>query len=117
MCRHTLAYLLNFIMSLQKLFTMKKLLFIISLVASAAIFNGCAPARYTVTAQPAAPVYARPAAPGVGYVWVDGDWVWSGGTYVYRNGYWARPRGHHVWVTGTWVHSGRGYYWRKGYWK
>ena len=49
--------------------------------------------------------YARPAAPGVGYVWVDGDWYGVAEDMYIVNGYWARPRGHRVWVTGTWVHS------------
>lgn len=96
---------------------MKNLLFVLSLAAGVAAFSGCGPTRYTVSEQPAVPYYERPASPGVGYVWIDGDWYWSGGRYVYRNGYWARPRGHRVWVTGTWVHSGRGYYWNKGHWR
>jgi YXWGXW repeat-containing protein len=112
-----MAYLLNLITRKSKKITMKKLMIILGFVASAAVFSSCGPTRYTVSAQPSAPVYERPAAPGVGYVWVDGDWYWSGGRYVYRNGYWARPRGHRVWVTGTWVRSGRGYYWRKGHWR
>lgn len=96
---------------------MKKLLVIISLVAGTVVFNGCGPSRYTVAEQPAIPAYERPVSPGVGYVWVDGDWRWHGGRYVYGNGYWARPRGHRAWVGGTWVHTGKGYYWRRGYWR
>lgn len=96
---------------------MKKLLFILSLTACVATFNSCGPTRYTVAEQPAAPYYARPAAPGAGYVWVDGDWYWSGGRYAYRNGYWARPRGHRAYVTGNWARSGNGYYWRRGHWR
>lgn len=96
---------------------MKKFLVVLSLFASALVFNSCGPSRYTVTDQPVAPVYARPASPGVGYVWVDGDWYWSGGRYAYRNGYWARPRGTRVYVNGNWARSSRGYYWRRGHWK
>ena len=61
---------------------MKKLLFILSLAAGIATFSGCGPTRYTVSEQPAPPYYARPAAPGVGYVWIDGDWYWRGGRYA-----------------------------------
>lgn len=86
------------------------------LVSGIVTFTSCGPTRYTVVDQPAVPVYQRPVAPGVGYVWVDGDWYWSGGRYVYRNGYWARPRGHRVYTTGSWVNSGRGYYWKRGRW-
>ncbi len=96
---------------------MKRLLIILAFAAGTATFSGCGPTRYTVTEQPAVPVYERPVAPGVGYVWIDGDWVWRGGRYVYVHGYWARPRGHRVWVTGRWVHSPKGWYWRRGYWR
>ena len=97
---------------------MKRFLVIISLVASTAVFNSCGPTRYTVSERPAAPVYERPVSPGAEYVWVDGDWRWSGGRYVYNNGYWARPQGRHrAWVAGTWEQTGKGYYWRKGYWR
>jgi hypothetical protein len=97
---------------------MKKLLFIASLAFSAFTLDSCGPGRYTVSAQPMAPVYERPMAPGVGYVWVDGDWYWSGGRYVYRHGYWVKPKSHHrVYVSGTWVRSGKGYYWKRGYWQ
>lgn len=96
---------------------MKKFFVILSLFASTIVFNSCGPSRYTVTEQPVAPVYERPASPGAGYAWVDGDWYWSGGRYTYRNGYWARPRGHRVWAGGSWVRGGNGYYWRRGYWR
>jgi len=96
---------------------MKNLLVVASIVLTALTLDSCAPGRYTVSAQPAVPVYERPARPGGNYVWVDGDWYWSGGRYVYRNGYWARPKTHRVWVSGAWVrHSKGGYYWKKGYW-
>jgi hypothetical protein len=100
-----------------KLFAMKKLLFILSLTAGLAAFTGCGPTRYTVSSQPAVPYYARPAAPGVGYVWIDGDWYWRSNRYVYRHGYWARPRGHRAWVGGHWVHTPRGFYWQRGHWR
>lgn len=76
---------------------------------------GCA-GEYIVSTQPSEPYYVRPASPGVGYVWVDGDWYWRGGRYVYRNGYWARPHGARVWVGGSWYRHGNGYRWRRGYW-
>jgi hypothetical protein len=96
---------------------MKKLFFILSLAAGIATFSGCGPTRYTVSTQPAAPYYSRPAAPGVGYVWVDGDWTWRGGRYVYVNGYWARPhRGYRAWTGGHWERRGNGWYWVRGHW-
>jgi len=68
-----------------------------------------------VTARPEPPVYVRPVPPHPGWVWVDGDWYWRGGRYVYRQGYWAEPRGR-VWIGGGWEHRGHGYYWRRGHW-
>jgi hypothetical protein len=96
---------------------MKRLFVILSLAASAIVFNSCGPSRNTVAVQPVAPVYERPVSPGPDYVWVDGDWGWHGGRYVYTNGYWVRPQPQHVWVAGTWVQTNKGYYWKKGYWK
>ncbi len=96
---------------------MKKILFAVMLAASAIVFNSCGPSRYTVVDQPAVPVYARPVAPGPEYVWVDGDWRWQGGRYVYTNGYWVKPRPNHVWVSGNWQRTNKGYYWRRGHWR
>ena len=97
---------------------MKRLLIIAGLVAGLAFFAGCGPARHTVTTQPVAPVYERPASPGATYVWVDGDWRWQRGNYVYNNGYWARPGNNRTWVGGSWVNTpNKGYYWKKGYWR
>ena len=97
---------------------MKKLLVIAALAFSAFTLDSCGPGRYTVSTQPIAPRYERPISPGSGYVWVDGDWYWSGGKYAYRNGYWVKPKSHHrVYVSGTWVRSGNGWYWKRGYWQ
>jgi hypothetical protein len=95
---------------------MKKLLIISSFVAGL-FLSSCGPSRYTVREQPVAPVYVRPVAPAPHYVWVDGDWQWRRGNYMYSNGYWAKPRNKRVYVTGAWVQTNKGYYWRKGYWK
>ncbi len=96
---------------------MKRLLVILSLVAGLAVFTGCGPSRNTVTTQPVAPVYERPVSPGATYVWVDGDWRWQRGNYVYSNGYWSKSKPNRTWVGGTWVNTPKGYYWKKGYWR
>jgi hypothetical protein len=72
---------------------------------------------YYVSDQPADVVYERPAAPYNGAVWIDGDWVYSGGHYVHQHGHWARPRSGRTWVAGSWDHSNRGYHWRRGHWQ
>jgi len=63
---------------------------------------------------PPPPVYyARPVAPGPGFVWVDGYWVPARGHYRWRNGYWVRP----PFVGARWIgpryEHGRYY---RGYW-
>ena len=93
-----------------------KYLMIVSLAACLIGASSCAVDGYVET-QPADVVYTRPAAPGPGYVWIDGDWAWSGGRYVYRQGYWGRPRGGRVWVGGNWNRTPRGYHWQRGHWR
>ena len=72
---------------------MKKLFSTVSLLLAILIFiAGCGPSSVVVRTQPAPPVYARPAAPGANYVWVEGEWIRRGHGYVYREGYWTAPR-------------------------
>jgi len=85
-------------------------------LAGALMMSSCA-GTYYVTARPAEPVYERPVAPYEGAVWIDGEWVWSGGTYVYARGHWARPRQGRVWVRGEWASGPRGYVWHRGHWR
>ncbi len=69
---------------------MKKLYLHIILV-TAIVFNSCSASMHTVAEQPVAPVYERSVSPGAEYVWVDGDWNWHNGKYIFSNGYWAKP--------------------------
>lgn len=80
------------------------------------VMAGCE-GSYYVTDQPAEPVYVQPAAPGAGYVWIDGEWGWSGGRYVYTRGYWSRPRAGYHYERGHWNHTARGYRWNRGGWR
>jgi hypothetical protein len=57
-------------------------------------------------------------APGPGYVWVNREYVWRGGSYVAVPGYWARPsRPGRAWVAGGWYGYHGGYRWHRGYWR
>ena len=58
-------------------------------------------------------VAVRPAAPGPGFIWVDGYWYPVGGHYRWHEGYWTRPpyEGAH-WVGPH--HDGRQFF--AGYW-
>ncbi|HXB91359.1 MAG TPA: hypothetical protein VNU72_03685 [Puia sp.] len=97
---------------------MKKQFWVVIIAAASLIgMSSCTVDGY-VSDQPAAVVYSRPVAPGPDYVWIDGDWVWSGGTYVWHEGRWDHAREGRVWVHGSWEHHGtRGYRWHRGYWK
>ena len=66
-----------------------------------------------IGAPPPPRVYARPVAPGPGYVWVDGYWYPVNGHYVWHRGYWTQPPyGGAIWVGPRW--EGGRYY--NGYW-
>ncbi len=62
--------------------------------------------------------YAVGNPPYRGACWVEPDWKWQQGRYVFVPGHWDKPRGrHHRWVSGHWRHSRRGYVWSPGHWK
>jgi len=66
-----------------------------------------------IGAPPPPRVYARPVAPGPGYVWVDGYWYPVDGRYVWHRGYWTYPPySGAAWVGPRW--EGGRYY--NGYW-
>lgn len=72
---------------------------------------------YVVSSRPEPPMYNRPISPGPDYVWIDGDWYYSGGEYRWREGYWGRPRTNRVWISGSWEQRRNGWYWRRGRWQ
>ena len=97
---------------MKKLFSALGFLFILLIFVS-----GCGPSYVVVGTRPQPPIYERPVAPGVGYVWIEGEWVTNGHGYVYRQGYWARPRErYHRYVPGHWQRRGHGWRWQSGYW-
>jgi len=68
-------------------------------------------------APPPPPAETVVVAPGPGYVWIGGEWVWNG-RWVWRAGYWAYPPyPHAVWVGGYWGRGSYGWYWRRGHWR
>lgn len=97
---------------------MKKL-FLNFILITAVVFSlsSCGPTGVYVSSRPEPPYYSRPISPNPSYVWIDGEWVWGGRQYVYRNGYWAPPRGHRVWVGGGWEQRREGWHWRQGHWR
>jgi outer membrane lipoprotein SlyB len=74
------------------------------------------PVATVETAPPPAPVEPMLVAPGPGYVWVGGEWVWNGNWY-WRAGYWDVPLyPGYIWVGGYWGHGPRGYIYHGGHW-
>jgi hypothetical protein len=88
----------------------------ISVVAVLAITLASCSAGYVVTDRPNLPVYARPAPPHAGWIWIDGDYYYRGGRYHYRRGYWHAPRPSYRYSPGQWQQRGNGWHWRKGRW-
>ncbi|MDR3715661.1 MAG: hypothetical protein P4L51_22855 [Puia sp.] len=86
------------------------------LIVGALLFLPACSAGY-VTTQPADVVYDHGLAPGAGYIWIDGDWIWSGGQYRRHEGHRGRPRGGRTWQRGNWSHFNNGYRWNRGHWK
>ena len=79
---------------------------------------GTAPTSQTVVAAapPPAPVETVIVAPGPGYVWVDGEWIWNGG-WVWMAGHWVvPPYPHTVWVRGGWIRGPHGFRRAPGHW-
>ena len=46
-----------------------------------------------VTERPADVTYVRPVSPGPGYVWINGEWEYSGNNYHWREGSWQHAQG------------------------
>jgi outer membrane lipoprotein SlyB len=69
------------------------------------------------SAPPPSPVDTVVVAPGPGYVWIDGQWIWNGG-WVWVGGHWGYPPyPGAVWVRGYWVHGPYGWHGVPGHWR
>ena len=72
----------------------------------------------TETAPPPPQTDVVVAAPGPGYVWVDGEWQWNGGTWIWESGHWVLPPyPDAVWFHGDWHHGPRGWHHEPGHWR
>jgi hypothetical protein len=96
---------------------MKKIIQICAVAMTIFIFWSCEPSGVFVGARLETPYYERPIRPGPDYIWLEGDWFWQNGGYVYHHGHWARPRPHHEWVPGSWEQRNGGWHWKKGKWR
>jgi len=76
-------------------------------------------ARTVVLTQPPPPVLVESAAvaPGAGYVWIGGEWMWNS-QWIWVAGHWGLPPyPHAVWVVGYWWRSPRGWVRVAGHWR
>jgi len=72
---------------------------------------------YVTEAPPPPPVETVVIAPGPGYVWIDGEWIWNGG-WFWISGHWGMPPySHAVWVRGGWERGPRGWHGSRGHWR
>ena len=68
-------------------------------------------------APPPPPVETVVVSPGPGYIWVGGEWEWTGG-WVWVGGHWGYPpRPHAVWIGGRAWHDRYGWHHERGYWR
>ena len=68
-------------------------------------------------APPLLPVYAQPAIPGPGYLWVPGYWAWNGSEYFWTPGYWSMPPTvGFYWTPPYWGWLNGAYVFNAGYW-
>jgi outer membrane lipoprotein SlyB len=82
---------------------------------------GAASAAQTTTivteSPPPPPVETVVIAPGPGYVWIGGEWVWNGG-WFWIGGHWGMPPyPQAVWVRGNWNRGPHGWHETRGHWR
>lgn len=71
---------------------------------------------YIQQAPPPPPAETLVVAPGPGYVWIGGEWVWNGG-WFWVGAHWAYPPyPHAVWVSGRCWHDDHGWHNTRGHW-
>ncbi len=83
------------------------------------LFAATASAQHYMKIQPRRPVVAvrRPPPPYPNAFWVDEEWRWSNGRYIWAGGYWSRPPFMGArWIPGRWVKARFGWQWAPGHW-
>jgi hypothetical protein len=100
----------------RKLLLLAFVFLVIGILSACASHNGYYTARYAP--PPPRVVGFVGSAPGPGYVWTDGYWVYRGNNWAWTNGVWVRPpRPRAVWVPHQWRRDGRGYRLYPGHWR
>ncbi len=87
------------------------------IIAASILISSCSYGqRIFVKVRPIAPVIERPVAPRPTAIWIEPEWIWRGGRYVYVNGYWAEPRVGYRYMPGYWRKTRHGEVWVAGVW-
>jgi outer membrane lipoprotein SlyB len=89
------------------------------MINTATSMAGVAQTSETVVAAapPPAPVETVVVAPGPGFIWVGGEWIWNGG-WVWMAGHWiVPPYPHAIWIQGGWYRGPHGYRRVPGHWR
>jgi len=87
----------------------------VSLAAILLALSACT--AEVVASRPVDVLYVRPPAPGPDFIWVSGDWMWTGNTYRWHEGHWDKRIEGRKWREGGWEAKGTGWKWRKGHWQ
>jgi len=68
-------------------------------------------------APPPLPIYEQPVCPGVGYIWTPGYWAYTADGYFWVPGTWVLiPEPGFLWTPGYWGWSGGLFVFHEGYW-
>ena len=100
---------------------------LITLVAASATLGGCivAPAPHgrpyyqepvVVAPPPLRAEYPGPP-PAVGYIWIGGNWNWTGRRHEWAPGHWEAPRPGYNWVPHNWERDGERWRQSGGRWE
>ena len=81
-------------------------------------YGTASPATTVAVEQPPPPPPAETivVAPGPGYIWIGGEWMWNG-RWIWMAGHWGYPpHPHAVWVRGSWHEGPHGWHREAGHW-
>lgn len=78
-----------------------------------------APAQIYVTEPPPPPMReVMGKRPSHNHIWIEGNWHWHDGRYVWTSGHWdVRPHRHAVYVAPRWENHGHGFVLIEGRWR
>jgi outer membrane lipoprotein SlyB len=91
--------------------------YMINTASTGGVSTAQAETVYVSQAPPPAVTETYVVAPGPGYVWCGGEWIWNG-RWVWVSGHWARPpRPGAIWISASWSRGSHGWHHHGGYWR